>query len=277
MKRLKQPDASPADGDLGTFLGEYPYRGSRIQKFYLVFGILCLIIVVAAPFGLIYLALALCRNPRVRAYAKGLEIISTGGRREVCLWRDVEAIWQQLTVREATLGGIPLARWRPIHQYRLRRRDGKEFKFEENYKNVGDLGEEIRTRTFPFLYAAARAACDRGEKVPFGSIWLSKDRLGQDRRRSKRIMSSAVEDKKWEELRGFEVRLADGFFYIAKDGKTTRTGDPFEVWEWLIVEHVGDIPNFTVLLALVGKHLPIAEPIRRTFLDMLSRPKARAN
>src|SRR5262245_41226697 len=263
MKRAKQTDSLLEKGGLGNFVAEHTYRGSRVQRTWMVLGIMCIVIVVAAPIGLILLAVAFLRNYRVRVYACGLELIN-GNKQTVCRWGDIEAFWQQVTINQATLAGIPVVRGAAIHQYRIRLRNGKEYRFEENYRNVETLGETIRVRTFPLLLAKARAAYDRGEEVEFGSIGVSNERLSQDNRRSKSVFGSdPVRSKSWKELTGFEVRVAEGHFYLDKGRKKTWAGEQFEAM--LITEVIADIPNFAVLLTLMAEHLTVPEPIREAF------------
>jgi len=83
MKRAKQTDSLPEDRDLGKFVAEHTYRGSRVQRTWMVLGIMCIIIVVAAPIGIILLAVAFLRNYRVRLYSGGLEMID-GNKETVC-------------------------------------------------------------------------------------------------------------------------------------------------------------------------------------------------
>jgi len=158
-----------------------------------------------------------------------------------------------VTVNQATVAGIPIVCGAAIHQYRIRLRDGKEFRFEENYRNVEALGEAIRARTFPLLLSKARAAYERGQEVEFGSIGVSKERLVQ-----------VNQSKSWKELMGFYVRIDDGVFYVCKgERKKTWAGEQFE--DLAVMAAIADIPNFAVLLTLIGEQLTVPESIQRAF------------
>jgi hypothetical protein len=254
MKREMQAESLSEVSELGQVVTEHTYRGSRVQRTWLVLGIACIVIVVAAPIGLILLAVALLQNYRVRVCTGGLELIN-GKKRRACPWREIEAFWERVTVNQATLAGIPVVRGAPIHQYRVRLRKGKEVRFEENYRDVEAVGNAIRAGTVPLLVARARAACNRGEEVEFGSIRVSKERLGQANR-----------NRTWKELTEFEVRIDEGFFYVSKGPpKKTWAGERFE--DLAIMAAIADIPNFAVLLTLIGEHLTVPEPIRRAFCE----------
>jgi hypothetical protein len=270
--------STAADGQLGAFLAEHAYRGSKQQLTWAILGFviagfaalalvgalmaapedrstIAMIALAPAALAAILLALAYLRNPTVRVFADGLAIVN-GNRVERCRWDEVEAFWQQLTVNQATLGGIPITSGVKIHQYRVRRRDGKEFKFEENYRQVAELGEAIRCRTFPHLLAAAKAKVAKGESAAFGETQL--DRTG---------IQGRLGTLTWDEIKACDVAINDGMLIVGTGYQRKWGSDVFE--KGVIWNSIGDIPNCTVLLAMIAGHRPIPESLRRAFLDGL--------
>jgi hypothetical protein len=138
-------------------------------------------------------------------------------------WDDIEAIFHQIK-QEGRIG--------QLHHFTVRLRDGRNFSWTPNLRDVAELGETVQREVADRLLPGARAACQAGEEVDFGRIKVS----GQG------ILRDDGEILPWADVAKVEVTPTAVRVLYTDDWKI-----------WCTVPR-SRIPNPHVLLALLKDH-----------------------
>lgn len=105
------------------------------------------------------------RSMKVSVFEKGL--VAYRGRQYVVVrWNSIAALWEEVS------------RMRPLpfvnHAYTIELRNGQKLQFTDDLYDVQTLAAVLRERTFPGLLEQASKDYEKGRKLDFGPLSLSK-------------------------------------------------------------------------------------------------------
>jgi hypothetical protein len=166
----------------------------------------------------------LTRQVRVLVYPAGLKYV-TAEEEQQLPWESIDAVWQQ---------SIQHGMGRIYHNYRIRTRDGRRFRFLANIANVHELGQQIHDQLTRRQLPQMRAALEQGEQVDFDKIVLGPKGLKVGRRRP----------LYWEDVDKVVIRRGKICIYRREPRRL-----------WAEVE-VRDTPNIFALMGLLSERVP---------------------
>jgi hypothetical protein len=142
---------------------------------------------------------------------------------DIYYWDEIEKVYQQVT--NHYYNGVYTG---TSYVYRVHRNDGQKVVFNDQVKNVQNLGDLIQQEVMRCLLPRAFARYQEGKPVTFGKITVEQEGL---------TYNNAF--LPWREVQS--VKLAQGMLVVNQEGK----------WlSWCKVS-VASIPNLFVLLALI--------------------------
>lgn len=215
---------------LGAY--RYTYRAARIATFrvilMLVFGVASLVIGIGLYF--LYVAWRTSNLNRRQAakclhfFEHGLVVADANGPVVTFRWDSLTAL--QAITRVYVNGVYTGTRY----EYRLTNPDGSSAKLTEFYERPQEWGEAIQGAITEAQLPRVLAALERGERLQFGDLSLSREGLS-NRKRTLR----------WEEFQ--EITVQQGYVRLQKSGK----------WLSWSSKPVKKIPNFLLFLAAADR------------------------
>jgi hypothetical protein len=110
---------------------------------------------------------------------------------------------------------------------------------------------------FPWLCTAATKKLEKGETVDFAGIKV--DRTG--------IKQEPYQHATWDQIKERQFLIKEGDFMICREYKQVFLGVNLE--GTVVFGPIANIPNFTVLLALIAQRVPLPAHWHKAFLDGL--------
>lgn len=190
-------------------------------------------LVIAAIMFLVSVALLVTAfnnwNKAAVVYDKGLAYNDRKGL-QTWRWEEVEYFFISITKRYTN--GIYTG---TSYIYTLRKGDGSQLRFGNNFAKIQDLGKAVQQKVFPFQYERLTKALQNGQRVTLGPVAIDRDGIEIGKKRFP-----------WAEVE--QVGIQRGFVSIKKKGGGWFSG---------ATASVASIPNIEALLSAVDQIVKI--------------------